>query len=219
MKAEHRKELETNVLADWIGRRLETLKKGSKNSYLVSGVVVLIAVLVFGGMYWLRSSRASTSALWYKFDSAGSIADLDKLAADNRGTMAARAARFEVARARLAQGVQNLSNPEQHKDALEDLEGARTLYEELAPQAKDSAILQQEALMGVATAEESLVGSGRDASLDKAQEYYQRLADQFPNTFEGEAAKKRADDLKNPKTRAEIEKFYRTLNQRIAKGG
>jgi len=219
MKAEHRKELETNVLADWLGRRLETLKQGSKNSYLVTGVVVLIAALVFGGIYWLRTTRASASALWYKYDTAGTLSDLDKLAADNRGTMAARASRFEVARALLAQGVQNLGNPEQHASAVDSLEKARGFYEELAPQAKDTPVLQQEALMGVATAEESLVGSSKDASLDKAQEYYQRVADQFPDTFQGAAARKRVDELKNPKTRAEIEKFYVTLNQRVAKGG
>jgi hypothetical protein len=214
MKAEHRKELETNVLADWLGRRLETLKKGSKNSYLITGVVVLIVAAVFGTMYLMRSASAKSSALWFKYDTAGSLTELDKLAADNRGTMAARAARFEVARALLGQGVQNLGNPEQHASAVDSLEKARSLYEELAPQAKDTPVWQQEALMGVATAEESLVGSGKDASLDKAQEYYRRVAEQFPDTFQGETARKRADELKNPKTRAEIEKFYVGLNQR-----
>lgn len=219
MKAEHRKELETNVLADWLGRQVETVKKGSKFSYLIVGVAVFVAAAIFVVSYLFRSSSASSSALWYKFDTASSLEELDKLAADNRGTMAARLARFEVARACLAQGVQNLSNPDQHASAVDSLERARGLYEELAPLAKDSPILQKEALMGVATAEESLLGSGKAASLDKAQEYYQRVADTFPETDEGKAAKKRAEELANPKTRAEIEKFYVSLNQRIAKGG
>jgi hypothetical protein len=219
MKAEHRKELETNALADWLGQRVETLKQGSKNSYLILGVAVLVGAVALAGYYLYSRSRTSSSALWYKYDTASSLDELDKLAADNRGTMAARLARFEVARASLAQGVQNLSNPDQHASALDNLERARTLYEELAPQVKDTPILQKEALMGVATAEESLLGSGKAASLDKAQEYYQRVADTFPDTDEGKAASKRAEELANPKTRAEIEKFYVTLNQRIAKGG
>jgi hypothetical protein len=217
MKAEHRKELETNVLADWLGRRLETLKKGSKNSYLITGAIVLIAVVVFGYLYFDRKSKTSSSSLWYKYDTASSLEELDKLAADNRGTMAARAARFEVARSLMAQGVQNLANPDQHASALDSLEKARGMYDELAPLAKDTPILQKEALLGVATAEESLLGSDKGATLDRAQEYYQRVADAFPDTDEGKAARKRAEELANPKTRAEIEKFYVALNRRFAK--
>jgi hypothetical protein len=69
----------------------------------------------------------------------------------------------------------------------------------------------------VATAEESLLGSDKGATLDRAQEYYQRVADAFPDTDEGKAARKRAEELANPKTRAEIEKFYVALNRRFAK--
>jgi hypothetical protein len=219
MKAEHRKELETNALADWIGRCLQSGKTASKNTYVVGALALLIAAGIVAYFVIRNASGKAHSERWYNLDKAGTIAELDKLAGENRGTMVARAARFEVARALLAQGVQNLANPDQHASAVESLEKARSLYEELAPQAKDTPVLQQEALMGVATAEESLVGSSKDASLDKAMEYYQRVADQFPDTFQGNAARKRAELLKDPKTRAEIEKFYVSLNQRISKGG
>jgi hypothetical protein len=219
MKAEHRKELETNALADWIGRRLETLKKGSKNSYLATGVVVLVAALVVGGIWWYRSSRTSKSALWYKFDSATSVEELDKFANANRGTIAAQAARLEAARALLGRGIQDLANEPQNKSAVESLQNARRIYQELAPLAKDIPIVEPEILMGIATAEESLVGSSdKEASLDKALEYYQAVADKYPETAQGKAAQKRIEQLRDPKTRAEIEKFYRQLNERIAKG-
>lgn len=215
MKAEHRKELETNALADWMGRVIGTLRSGSKNTYLVTGLVVLIAAALIGGWYLIRTSRTTTSALWLKLDSVSTPAELDQLAKDNRGTMVARAARFEEARALLAQGIQNLGAQTQHESALDNLERGRNLYEEMIPQSKDMPAWQREAMMGVATAEESLVGSVKNGSLDKAAEYYQRLADAFPDTFQGEAAKKRAEELRDSKTRTEIEKFYVALNKKV----
>jgi len=220
MKAEHRKELERNVLAAWLGRGVEVAKARSKNAYAIGGVAVVLAVLVGGGWYLYHSRSASSSALWLKFDGVTSIEDLAKLASDNKGTIVAQAARFEEARAFLAQGVQNLASPPpEHDKALESLVKARDAYDGLIAQSKDIPTLQQEAMMGVATAEESLVDSGKDASLDKAQQYYERLAEAYKDTFQGKAARKRADELKDPKTRADIEKFYRNLNQRINKGG
>lgn len=218
MKAEHRKELETNALANWMGRVVESSKGSSKNTYILTAVIAVLLIGVAVGWYLINSSTKKASERWRKFDSVATLAELEQFAKDNKGTMAARAARFEEARALYAQGIQNLGAQEQHASALNSLERARNVYEELAPQSKDMPAWQQEAFMHVASAEESLVGSGKNGSLEKAAEYYQRLADAYPETPLGIAAKKRADELRDPKTRAEVEKFYARLNERVTKG-
>src|SRR5437016_213362 len=108
MKAEHRKELETNALADWLGRALQSSKDGSKKRYLWLAVAALIAVAIGYFAWRYYDNKKGASGRWLKLDGAASLADLEQFAKDNKGTMAARAARFEEARALLGQGMQNL---------------------------------------------------------------------------------------------------------------
>ena len=53
MKAEHRRELEKNALADSLNRALEGLKKGpSRGTIIFCSVVALIVILFFGYRYF-----------------------------------------------------------------------------------------------------------------------------------------------------------------------
>ena len=74
-------------------------------------------------------------------------------------------------------------------------------------------ILQQEALLGMAKAEESLIGV--DGSIDQAIGYYQELAAKYSESFQGQAAKERAEALTQNKK--QIESFYVKLNQQASK--
>ncbi|MBY0522576.1 MAG: hypothetical protein K2R98_04235 [Gemmataceae bacterium] len=224
MKAEHRKELETNVLADRMGRMVDTFKHGPQNPK--TWWYALAAAVVIGGgiwaiVYFTGQNREKSSALWTKLENIGqntdfnqTIKELDELATSNAGTIPARTANFEEARLLLSRGMENLGSLDQHPSALDELERARTLYEQQEPKVKDTPLLQQEAMMGAAKAEESLIGSGR-GTIERAQELYQKLADAYPDTFQGEAAKKRIAELKSK--RQQVLDFYTKLNQRASK--
>ena len=55
MKAEHRKELQTNALADHLGRFIQNLKsKPSAATVYVAGGVVLVVVIILGVLSLLQ---------------------------------------------------------------------------------------------------------------------------------------------------------------------
>ena len=63
MKAEERKELETNKLADSIGRMFEKAKQGpSRNTIIVTSVLVLAVVLFYTWRYFRNKSLQNEAA-------------------------------------------------------------------------------------------------------------------------------------------------------------
>ena len=226
MKAEHRKELETNVLANRMGRVVEAIKapKNPHMKWIVPAVIVLIVGGIWAYFHFTSLAQKDRSALWLQLGKAGQSSDLNKatdelteLANNNRGTIVGRTAQFDVARIWMARGMENLGNPEQHASALDMLENAGKMYGDLAPMVKDMPLLQQEAMMGAARSQESLVGSVKGGNLDRAVELYSKLAEAYPDTFQGQAARKRVEELKDPKKYAEVQAFYKELNQRVHK--
>src|SRR5208337_4486814 len=92
MKAEHRKELEKNVLRDRLGKVAEGVKDRSR----IIGAVLLGVVVVFLVYMWVSgSSTSKSSALWERLAQTTDARGLEKLAADNRGSLPARTANFE----------------------------------------------------------------------------------------------------------------------------
>ncbi len=230
MKAEHRKELETNVLADRMGKLVESVRTGPTGSLRVGIVIGLVIVALGLGYYLYQASHGDTSKLWTQLDAAKDPKELEELANANHGTIPARTARFELARIFLADGVRNLGSsvkpPDSpqtlHEVAVESLEKARTTYAELSGEVRDLPMLAQEAMMGAAKAEESLCGStGPDnqprGSLDRALELYQKLADAQPETFQTQAARDKVKELQDPAARAKLQEFYVKLNQQVVK--
>lgn len=235
MKAEHRKELHTNVLADRLGRLIQTVRGGPKSTPVIIWVFLGLAVLAVGFWYYFASSgKAERSAQWAKLDQATSTAmaagdrqeflkELSQIAKDGKGTMPGRAARFQEARFLLQQGLQyqfaEFKTEEARQNALESLEEARRLYRQLATESQDVPLLAQEALMGAATAEEALIGVPQEknaeesrGNLDQAIADYEKLASSYPDSSQGKAARKRADDLREH--RQQWQDFYAQINQR-----
>jgi hypothetical protein len=205
MKAEHRKELHTNALAEHLGKFIEGVKAGPKPSSVVLWGLVILAVGVFiAWHYWAGARSATDSALWVKLDGTNNVEALQALSNENRGTAPARVARFQEARALYQQGIQALCY--KPKDARQDLEKAGELYGQLAQECADEPLLAQEALLGGAKAAESL------GELNRARELYQRLASAYPKSFQGEAAAKRAEALQNQA----VEAFYQDLDKRAS---
>jgi tetratricopeptide (TPR) repeat protein len=189
MKAEHRKELMTNTLADRLGEAVHSMKEGpSRGTIFVLAAVVIIVILVLIWHYLAASGEETDSARWLKWDSVATPEQLkafvenDKEAEGQQG----RLARFEEARRSLYDGLRQLGNAGTRKKALEELKRASDLYEKLAEECADKPLLHQQALMGAAKAFESR------GEVEQARRYYQQLQSKYDKTVFGRDA---ADQL------------------------
>ena len=220
MKAEHRKELQTNYLADRMGRLMQGMKAGPQNTG--SMVIWVLVALTIGTVvvWYIAGMNSNRSPLWVRFEQDSDRHDLEglmQLANANPGTLPARAARLQRARISLEEGLASLYGI-QREAAVSQVEQARQLYADLAQECTDDPILAPQALMGAAKAEEALAGIPKtdDASecLDKALEYYRRLTKNYPNSFLAKAAQERVDSLE--KNRDDADKFYQEMRKLVA---
>src|SRR5205807_2063556 len=113
MKAEHRKELETNVLAQQIEKAYQGLRQGPSRTLLfwVGGAVaVLLVFLLF--RYFMSTSEATTSGRWLKLDGVVFPEQLDELLkeSDLKDTPQGRLARYKEARLNLTEGMRILGH-------------------------------------------------------------------------------------------------------------
>jgi hypothetical protein len=203
MKAEHRKELETNVLAQHISRAIEGLKQGpSKTTLYWVGGAVAIVVIVWLFYYFLSSSKASTSERWRELDEAVFPEQYSSfLEGELKDTPQGRQARFKEAAYDLDQGLLDPKSPE----AQEKIVKATEIYVDLARSVAREPILHQEALMGAAR------GFEAQGDIDQARTYYEQLVNEHPKSALGEKAKKsleRLDDKDNRATLAELKKAF-----------
>jgi hypothetical protein len=225
MKGQHRHELQTNFLADRVGRFLEAMKSGGRsNKSLLAWVFVLLTVGTYAiWQYTATAGQNERSEQWLELstslrDLSGGEKSLATLADSATGTIPGRTARFEVARMELQLGQQNLRSAVNRTDAVKNIQLAQKRYDELSKICVDNPLLTQEALMGVASAEESLIGVPDPdqpdkicGSLDRAVQYYQRLVKDFPESPLGKAAAKRIEDI--TANRQKVEEFYAKLNE------
>lgn len=229
MKAEHRHELHTNLLADRMGRLVKGMKSAPSTTSTYVWVFLIVAVVaVIAWQYYSRSTYTAQSALWMDLSDAtheamGGPAKLVKISQEARGSLPGRTARYQLTRMDFHSAQRDLTSvaaPER-ADAVRRLKEVRERYAQLLKESSDSPVLSQEAMMGIAKAEESLIGVTDSekpeetlGSLAKALEDYKALAKKFPESVLGRAAAKRAEEIeaKGP----EIEKFYAELNQLLA---
>jgi len=95
MKAEHRKELETNVLADGMGHLVRTMKERPRRSTLgyAAAAVVALLVLLFISQ-WFHRSREDNAERWFMFEN-GTNGFLKKIITEAPESGAGKAARME----------------------------------------------------------------------------------------------------------------------------
>ena len=165
MKAEHRKELQTNVLADRLGRLVQGAKTGpSQKALLAVAAVVLVVVVLVAWIMIARRTSENRAKQWVAIDEATSIDNLDDIIKGSPGSLPARDARFMKARKLMQDAQAHLFSPDfsaeirnranlpmGRSQALESIQEAGKLYEELAKECKDNPVLVQEALMGLGT--------------------------------------------------------------------
>ncbi len=189
MKTDRRHELQTNVLADWIGKHLQQVQGYSKT---ILAVILLVIAAAIAGTFLAQNQSAQSQASWNQFFQAFGERDpeaLEIVAATNQGTTAGLWARLAEADLKLAEGIgdlytnrdnakQNLAEAERNYLAV-DLPGTSTL-------------LRERAWFGLGQVYESL------AELDKAKQYYGKLVSSSPESALGKEAKLRSDALSDP---------------------
>src|SRR5262249_47734485 len=97
MKAEHRKELQTNALADRMGRLIQRMKTRPKRGTVVTWLLVGLLVLAVVIFFWSRRSRSEEGARKWRLFEEADLQTLSKELADEPHTPQGRAVRFQIA--------------------------------------------------------------------------------------------------------------------------
>ncbi|HEX3152269.1 MAG TPA: hypothetical protein VHR66_29615 [Gemmataceae bacterium] len=207
MKAEERKEIETNsmVLAYQKLRQRVT----GRTLYYVIGVVLVIVAGILIYRYMTHQSATARDAILLQLDAADTPEKLKQGMEDHRGTLYGSLFKKRLAEHELLnEGLPKLGTDrmEDRKRAAASVEAARGRYLELTSELKqkEEPALVQIAWHEAGRAEEALVGfpttdGGPDSSrgnLDKAIEYYTNAASIFPDSEISKSYKAWAEKLK-----------------------
>lgn len=225
MKAEHRKELETNVLADRVGHLVERMKKPPQGRSVLYFIVALVVAVLLFVLYRLNiGSRQETAEQWLALENghgqlisrlAGITEDKQKrprLASEWEINNPGKAARFQAARFFLwDDGVRKLGGDA--RGALINIRFADDLYDSLEKECANEPTWHAEALYARAVIEESLSIQNPER-LKKAQNKYSELAEKYKDSGYSKLAEKRAKELRE--NNEAITAFYRDLQTKFA---
>jgi hypothetical protein len=214
MKSERRHELQTNVLADWLGKVLATLQPYS--TYILGGCLVLlvaglVAIIASGWeSFWPNSRTARSGRSWAEFMATYSEAQreamergdsdlLYEFAENHPNSTAGLWARQAQADMDLQSGVSKIYNKADKNtadEAKDELGNAAEAYQTVMDSAKDSPMLRQRAMLGYAQANEFLSMLTEDADenqeyVDAARQNYEQLAETAADTTVGRLAAER----------------------------
>lgn len=204
MKAEQRKELQTNSLVRFVGRLGHGFKSNtSRRTAVVWGIVLLALVVFIGWRIVAGISERKNSRRWLELDMASAPGDLETLIKQNKGTVQANVARLLQARQDLKDGLTELYS--NYEAASEKLKQAAGTYDHLAKRFKNTPILMQECMLGAGKAHEGL------GELDEALSRYEDLANRNQDSALAQEAGKRADYIKSH--RAHLESLNAALKK------
>jgi hypothetical protein len=215
MKAEHRKELQTNVLADRMGKFLQGASSTSGAVWALLGIVIVVGVA-----YWWWTTRAANriSAAWIDYwDHRQSAESLEDVMQREKGTAAERAARLSRADFLYDEGYKALFTAKGPQGAKAHFEEAARIYKELGDNPGDSREVTIRALIGQAKAHESLASLGKEGSLEEARRLYELIHEKYGQEPRGplvQAAEERLEMLKgqgNKEALAFYQKWHGSL--------
>jgi hypothetical protein len=221
MKAEERKENEINSLRLWVDRTAQRLK--GRALYALVGSVALVAAVLGLYVYWLNGQHREKSQRVLDLYSADTIEKLDEIIkAGPPDSNVVTFARLQKARLALNRdGIEKLGTTDSDifKAAVAHIEEGRKLYKDILNDLKTEPALQQEAWIGCAKAEESLLGTPKTkdstdylGSYDEMVKDYENAAAIEPDSEVSKGYAATAAKLKEK--RVEIEQFYRDLNDK-----
>lgn len=219
MKAEERKENETNSLRMWVDRTAQRLK--GRAMYALVGSVALVAAVLGLYAYWLNGQHKEKSQWIMDLYSADTVEKLDDIIkAGPPENNVVTFARLQKARLALFRdGIERLgtSDPDIFQAAVAHIEEGRKLYKDILNDLKTEPALQQEAWISCAKAEESLLGTPKTKNSSDYLGSYDEMVKDYENAAAidpgSEASKSyAATAAKFKDKRADIEQFYRKLN-------
>jgi hypothetical protein len=220
MKAEHRKELQTNALADRMGRMVQRIKtRPKRRSVLWMVAIAVLAVVGIGYYISLNNKRNTMSLLWVNLgeqnltmvSKRGQI-DVSPWVLEYGNTNPALAGRFAIAWSVLwKQGLQRLATSD-YTDAMKTIANSQKTFEQLQEACKDDPILAPEAGYALAVIQETLAVEDRD-HLDKAIQRYKDVESKFKTSAAGKAAGQRAKYLEE--NRIQVGEFYASLQATV----
>ncbi len=191
MKAEQRKELETNTLADKMGHAMQKAKAASRRTVMMyASIGTAILVIIFLVYRYYDSAKAERSEAWLELHD-GQRGLLEKVA--TKDNAAGKAARLQIAWfIYWEQGVKLLGFNQEA--GIKSLETAVAEYKDIQKLCEDDPIYEPQAMLGRAVAEECL--TIKDASsLDRAKKSYEELYAKYEKSAEGRYAKERIDAI------------------------
>ncbi len=203
MKAEHRKELMTNSLTTRFNEAVQGIKEGPSRGTLLTLIAVgLVVILVLAWRYFATSAEESDSARWLRWDSLASPEQLKNFADDKdvQGHVQGRLARLEEARRNLYDGLRDIGiQGAARTQALDSIKKSAELYDALVNECADKPLLHQQTLLGAAKAHESL------GDYDKADSYYQQLAQKYADSVLGKEAGEQIKRLEAGKKNGDLQ--------------
>jgi len=207
MKAEQRKEIETNSLVLAVQRLRKHIS--GRTLYYVVGILAVIAIIVGFYYYFAAEKRRARDAILLQLATADTAEKLKAGMEEHRGTIYGSLFKLHLARHQLRnEGLPKLGtdNSTARLQAANSVEDARKYYLELTSEfkEKDDPALLQEAWFGAAEAEEALVGMPKPepnqaeyrGNVDKALEYFDHGTAIFPDAEFTKRYKARADRIK-----------------------
>jgi len=199
MKAERRHELQENELAHWLQQQIEGVKPhGRLIAWSVAAAVAACALVIVGMNYY----GASRTAGWSEYIQAAELEGgegLTQVADAYPKSPAGMWAACMAADQDLTLGTVDLYSDRDKGEKLinKAILGFNTVLEH-----SHSAVLIQRALFGVGVAYESL------AEFEKAEGYYQRLIDEYPETTLAKTAKERKAAVNDRHALEDVAFFY-----------
>jgi hypothetical protein len=211
MKAEQRRELETNALADRMGHLVQRMKTQPRRStvYYVVGVLLLI-VVVFVVWRWFRMSQLENANRWEMIN-VGSAQYLDHLKEKESETNPGKAAKFQIAWYRYWDlGVKRLGIGG-GMEGIKQLDASAAEYRKLAEECTGDKLWEPEAMYGLAVIEETKAVMNLDA-LDRAKGLYENLKAKYPESARGKLADEWLQNADNKEKFAKLREFYQELH-------
>jgi hypothetical protein len=208
MKAEKRKEIETNSMVLLVQRWRK--HANSRTLYYVAGAVILIAAGIILYRYFSSTSEKARDAVLTELANANTPEKLKQGMEHHRGTAYGSLFKMHLARYLLkVDGLPRLGtdNNDTRRLAANSIEEARNFFVELTSEFKEKEQpgLVQEAWLSAAQAEEALIGlpvaegTGFRGDVDKAIQYYQNAGAIFADTDFSKRYVERAENLKTNK--------------------
>jgi tetratricopeptide (TPR) repeat protein len=195
MKAEHRHELQTNQLAQWLDDAVEKLKPYARAIIgLLVALAIVLGVYAYLGMVQRRTEMAAADQFVTALESPGPR-ELQNTMDEYRGTQPAVMAQLVLAERMLDDGANSLFSNKQA--GRESLFKAAEAFATVDKESHDPT-LRSWALYGLGRAHESM------GDLDRARDDFQRLAKEYPDGPLADSARTHINRLNQPA----IKEFY-----------